>query len=369
VSDYDYLNARIKGMHSNLLRREFYEQILANQGIAPLVDALLSSTYSRHIRLALERDKSVSGIEWGLRRNLFETFEKIRALAAPKPRLLLDIQFRRWDIQNIITIIRGKAAGLLPEEILTGVFPAGELGDVELEELAAEDNVRTVIDTLTAWDFPFAFQLRKVVRKHAGGPHFANRSQNGNPSQLDSASLESEFMRIFFAWVMDNLDVEDENHLLLKSHIRNQIDLVNVKNVLWAVSQSQTGRRSEHIVPIRGGRVTARMLSAIEKSSSLEMGFEILADTYFRRAIDRGILAFGESRRLAVMERALDIEVVETGCKMFRADPLGIGVPMGYVWRKYNEFMNLRILLRDNSFGKPEPAIREELFVVEGFSN
>jgi V/A-type H+-transporting ATPase subunit C len=355
MSDYDYLNARIKGMHSNLLRREFYEQILANQGIAPLVDALLSSPYSRHIRLALERDRSVSGIEWGLRRNLFETFEKVRALAAPKPRLLLDIQFRRWDIQNIITIIRGKAAGLLPEEILTGVFPAGELGDVELEELAAEDNVRTVIDTLMAWDFPFAFQLRKVIRKHA--------------SQLDFASLESEFMRIFFAWVMDNLEVEDENHLLLRSHIRNQIDLVNVKNVLWALSQSQASRRSEHIVPIRGGRVTARMLSAIEKSSSLEMGFEILADTYFRRAIDRGILAFGESRRLAVMERSLDIEIVETGCKMFRADPLGIGVPMGYVWRKYNEFMNLRILLRDNSFGKPEPAIREELFLVEGFSN
>jgi V/A-type H+-transporting ATPase subunit C len=355
MSDYDYLNARIKGMHSNLLRREFYEQILANQGIAPLVDALLSSPYSRHIRLALERDRSVSGIEWGLRRNLFETFEKVRALAAPKPRLLLDIQFRRWDIQNIITIIRGKAAGLLPEEILTGVFPAGELGDVELEELAAEDNVRTVIDTLMAWDFPFAFQLRKVIRKHA--------------SQLDFASLESEFMRIFFAWVMDNLEVEDENHLLLRSHIRNQIDLVNVKNVLWALSQSQVSRRSEHIVPIRGGRVTARMLSAIEKSSSLEMGFEILADTYFRRAIDRGILAFGESRRLAVMERSLDIEIVETGCKMFRADPLGIGVPMGYVWRKYNEFMNLRMLLRDNSFGKPEPAIREELFLVEGFSN
>jgi V/A-type H+-transporting ATPase subunit C len=355
MSDYDYLNARIKGMHSNLLTREFYEQILANQGIAPLVDALLSSPYSRHIRLALERDRSVSGIEWGLRRNLFDTFENIRALAAPKPRLLLDIQFRRWDIQNIITIIRGKAAGLLPEEILIGVFPAGELGEVELEELSSEDDVRAVIDTLTAWDFPFAFELRKVVRKH--------------PDQLNCASLESEFMRIFFAWVMDNLEVEDENHLLLKSHIRNQIDLVNVKNVLWIVSQNQAGRRSEHIVPIRGGRITTRMLSAIEKSSSPETAFEILADTYFRRAIDRGILAFGESRRLAVMERSLDIEIVETGCKMFRADPLGIGVPMGYVWRKYNEFMNLRILLRDNSFGKPAPAIREELFVVEGFSN
>lgn len=355
MSEYDYLNARIKGMHSNLLTREFYEQILVSQGTAPLVDALLSSSYSPHIREALERDKSVSGIEWGLRRNLFETFEKIRALATTKPRRLLSIQFHMWDTQNIITIIRGKAAELLPEEILTGVFPAGELGDVELEELAAEKNVKTVIDALTVWNFPFAFELHKVIRKHAG--------------ELNCAFIESEFMRIFFAWALDNLAGEDEDHHLLRNHFRNQIDLVNVKNVLWVISQSQAGTRPDPIVPIPGGRITTRMLSAIEKSSSLEASFEILAETYFRRAIDRGILAFGESRRLAVMERSFDIEIVQMGCKMFRADPLGIGVPMGYIWRKYNEFINLRILLRDNSFSKPAPAIREELFFVEGISN
>jgi V/A-type H+-transporting ATPase subunit C len=355
MSEYDYLNARIKGMHSNLLSREFYEQILASQDMAPLVDALLSSPYSPHIREALDRDRSVSGIEWGLRRNLFETFEKIRALATSMPRRLLGIQFHKWDMQNIITIIRGKAAGLLPEETLIGLFPAGELSDVELEELAAEDNIKAVIDALTVWDFPLAFELQNVAKKLSG--------------ELNCAFIESKFMRIFFAWAQESLAFEGDDYSLLRNHIRNEIDLVNVKSVLWAVSQKEAGRRPDLLVPIPGGRITARMLSQIEQSSSLEMSFEILAETYFRRAIDRGILVFGESRRLAVMERFLEIEVVERGCKMFRANPLGIGVPMGYVLRKYNEFMNLRILLRDNSFGKPVPAIREELLFVEGSSN
>jgi ATP synthase A1 C subunit len=355
MSEYDYLNARIKGMHSNLLTREFYEQILASQGTAPLVDALLSSSYSPHIREALERDKSVSGIEWGLRRNLFEMFEKVRALAPPKPRWLLSIQFRKWDMQNIIAIVRGKAAGLLPEDMLVGVFPAGELGDVELEELAAEGNVKAVIDALTAWSFPFAFELRKVVQEH--------------PGESNCAFMEAEFMRIFFEWALDNLSVEDEDHSLLRNHIRNQVDLINLKSVLWAVSQKQAGRPPDPVVPIPGGHITARMLSRIEQSSSLEMSFEILAESYFRHAIDRGILAFGESRRLAVMERFLEIEIVEAGCKMFRADPLGIGVSIGYIWRKYNEFTNLRILLRNNSFGKPAPATREEIFFVKSSGN
>lgn len=355
MSEYDYLNARIKGMHSGLLNREFYEQILASQGTAPLIDALLSSSYSPHVREALERDRSTAGIEWGLRRNLFDTFEKVRELAPPKPRRLLSIQFRKWDVQNIIAIVRGKAAGLLPEETLAGVFPAGELGDVELEELAAEDNVKAVIDALTAWNFPFAFELKKVVQEH--------------PGESNCAFMEAEFMRIYFKWALDNLSVEDEDDSILRNHIRNQIDLINLKSVLWAVSQEQADRHLNPVVPIPGGRISARMLSKIEQSSSLEMSFEILAESYFRRAIDKGILAFGESRRLSVMERFLEIEVVEAGCKMFRADPLGIGVSIGYIWRKYNEFMNLRILLRNNSFGKPAPATREEIFFVESSGN
>ena len=38
-------------------------------------------------------------------------------------------------------------------------------------------------------------------------------------------------------------------------------------------------------------------------------------------------------------------------------------------WRMYNEFQNLRILLRNQAYGKPAPATREEVFLVEGFSN
>ncbi|UCC98717.1 MAG: V-type ATPase subunit [Phycisphaerales bacterium] len=355
MSEYDYLNARIKGMHSGLLDREFYEQILASESTAPLIDALLSSSYGPHLRDALERNRSSASIERGLRRNLFDTFEKVRTLAPPTPRRLLSIQFRKWDIENILAIIRGKAAGLLPEDTLTGVFPAGELGDVELEELVAEDNTKAVIDALTAWSFPFTFELKKVVREH--------------PGQRDDTSIEVEFMRIFYAWALDNLSVRDQGQSLLRDHIRGQLDLANLKSVLWAVSQKEIGRRPDAVFPIPGGRITTRTLSRIEQSSSLEMSFEILAESYFRRAIDRGILTFGEARRLAVMERFLEIEIIEAGCKMFRADPLGIGVPIGYIWRKYNEFMNLRILLRSKSFGKPAPATREELFVVEGIGN
>ena len=355
MSEYDYLNARIKGMHSKLLAKEFYDQVLASEGTAPLVDALLNSSYSPHVREALERDRSTAGIESGLRRNLFDTFETVRSLAPPKPRALLNIQFRKWDIENILAVIRGKSADMLPEDILPSVFPAGELSEVELGELAEEESIKAITDALIAWNFPFAFELRQVIRDH--------------PDEPDCAYMEAEFMQIFFAWALDNLSANDPDQLLLREHIQQQIDLINLKSVLWAVSRKETGGSPGPVNPIANGRISRRLLLRIEQSSSLEMSFEILAESYFRRAIDRGILAFGETRTLAVMERFLEIEIVESGGKMFRADPLGVGVSIGYVWRKYNEFLNLRILLRNKSFGQPAPATREVLFFVEGSGN
>jgi len=49
---------------------------------------------------------------------------------------------------------------------------------------------------------------------------------------------------------------------------------------------------------------------------------------------------------------------------MFRGDPLGVGVPLGLLWRKYNEYLNLRLVLRGRQFGMPAAAIREELLHV-----
>jgi vacuolar-type H+-ATPase subunit C/Vma6 len=45
VSDYDYLNARVRGMSTALLKRDFYDRVLAGFGDAAVRDALMSSEY------------------------------------------------------------------------------------------------------------------------------------------------------------------------------------------------------------------------------------------------------------------------------------------------------------------------------------
>jgi vacuolar-type H+-ATPase subunit C/Vma6 len=64
------------------------------------------------------------------------------------------------------------------------------------------------------------------------------------------------------------------------------------------------------------------------------------------------------------MERFLETVVIGAGCRLFRGDPLSVCVPLGFIWRKYSEFLNLRILIRGTSYRMPANAIREELAIA-----
>lgn len=354
MSDYDYMNARVRGMSSYLLTAQFYEQVLAVPGQNVVVDSLLNSPYGPALREALAVGQGLGAVEDGLRRDLFATFAVLRRLAPDEPRKLLEIQLRRWDIANIVTILRGKATGTPPEEILAMLFPAGDLDDARLTELAGEPDVAAVADALTAWGVALAFQLRRIIRDHT--------------DPLDLVAIETAFARAYFAWALAQVGDGDENHELIRAQLQWQIDLMNVMAALRAVQQ-RLANRQESVegnlpAPIPWGRISRSVLAKLQSSADLDEAMEILASTPFAPGVERGILAFGEHGRLSVMERFLECVVIERGCRMFRTDPLGIGVAAGYLWRKFNEFVNLRILLRGKTYSRPAAAIREELLVV-----
>ena len=64
------------------------------------------------------------------------------------------------------------------------------------------------------------------------------------------------------------------------------------------------------------------------------------------------------------MERFLEATIVEYGCRLFRLDMLSLAVPLGFVWRKYSELVNLRMLARGAAYHMPANAIREGMVIV-----
>jgi vacuolar-type H+-ATPase subunit C/Vma6 len=146
--------------------------------------------------------------------------------------------------------------------------------------------------------------------------------------------------------------------------VQMQIDLANVKEALDFVRHKVRDEPLESFQPLPGGLLGRGALEAVSGSVSMIEAFEALEGSYFAPGIEKGILAYGGAGSLGVMERFLELVVIGSGCRLFRGDPLSIYVPLGFIWRKYNEFLNLRILIRGKSYRMPANAIREELAIA-----
>lgn len=350
MSDYGFLNARVRGMSSRLLTPQFYDQVLAVEGTEALVDALLNSNYGPSLRETIASGVSLDAVELGLRRSLHATFTRVLAIAPDKARRLLQVQLRYWDVLNILTICRGLVMGSSRKALMAGLFPVGELDEPRLVELAGHEDLVTLAGALCTWGFPFAFVLRESLQGRSGTAALM--------------ALEAALARAYFAWAWSEVSGPDKNQKLVRSQLQCQIDLVNIMSALRYVRHKV---RDEHVEPtpwLPQGGLDQSWLDKLRHCPGLDQALEMIAGSYFAPAIERGVLAFGEHRRLGLMERLLESVVLTRGCHLFRTDPLGIGVAAGFLWRVFTEFLNLRILLRGKAYALPSPAIREELLIV-----
>jgi hypothetical protein len=184
----------------------------------------------------------------------------------------------------------------------------------------------------------------------------------------------------FFRWAYAELDERDAAQAVVYECIRWQADLLNVLGALSLVQAREHGgsapersgagraaevggteRSAESVAP---GTISAAFLDDLAACDSLESAFEALTETWFLPGIERGILAYGQARSLAVMERFLEAVLIERACRLFRRDMLGIGVALGFIWRAYAELGNLRMLARGLSYRMTANAVREGLVLV-----
>jgi len=346
MGECDYLNARVRAMGADLLPVEFFEQTLGLESEELPMDALLASPYGPVLRDALTRQSGIAAVEHALRRDLVRCFSRVRAMAPEAPRALLDTQLARWDIQNVLAVLRGIAAGAGMRQVAAALIPAGAFPESQLTELASSPDAVSLARRLVTWNYPFAFTLHEAILDRHSQP-------------FDLSRVETAMYRAYYAWALSLKASNPEDHGIIRSLIAEQIDLANIKAALNAIRHKDAPFTS-----IPGGRLKSLFLARLSGAANLEDAFSTLDESYFASGIERGILAYGESRSLGVMERFLEQMVIQAGCRLYRRELLSIAVPVGYLWRKYNETVNLRALCRGRAARMPANAIRKELLLA-----
>lgn len=348
--DYGYSNARIRGMRSRLMSREFLDNLIASHDVGALIQALSDTEYGPDLDDVLIKGRDATTIDEALKNNMVRTFRKVHSVLNEEAGYVLTTLLGRWDVFNIKTILRGTHMHLVNEEIAEGLLPVGYLSQVELDALAMLEDVRAVVDTAATWGLPYASAMR------AG---YVEYMKSG-----ELADLELAMDRYYSDWANSRLGRRGANMRIARTLLERQVDVMNLVMV-FRLQKSDVGDMDVDSFFLEGGHsIDIDMYRELAQMSDVDEVLDRLRTTPYGKALDEVAVKYLEENSIAVFERALEDHLVRKATALGASDPLGVGVAIAYLWSKQNEVTNLRIIVKGKAVGMPEDRVRGELILV-----
>ncbi|MCL5291575.1 MAG: V-type ATPase subunit [Actinobacteria bacterium] len=391
--DYGYINARIRAMKSGLFSRAFFENLLAMSDVEEVVAALGKSEYREDVEKGTVKYPGILGIEEGLKDHLTTTFNKVLKIVGGNEEAskMINLLLGRWDLHNLRTIIRGKHAEASEDELKRQLIPAGQLDEVTLSELIKQPSVKASIDLLANWRIPYAKPLKDGYRRYLETKNLADLELSLDKFYYEFAMAETErglfrgaslnirLVHEFFSREIDFVNIMTAMRLV-KEHLADKL-LQNVveegPRKISAVKRfSQSPRGKEALAEgmreqglaryfIKGGcELGIERLVELAKLSEVEDLVEAIRDTSYGQTLGEGLKRFFETGSISVMERLMEERIVKKTVALFKGDPLSLSLLVAYVWAKFNEVVNLRIILQGKAVGMPDDRIKEALVLV-----
>lgn len=346
MSDYNYLNARIRSLAKDLFTKAHFQELLGLDDTPARRQFFLSTAYRVEASEAAEHGSSGHvELERALVKNLHQQCRLLRKWAGEEPGPLIEVLFLRWDLHNIKTLLRAKRSGGLEGSLLDALIPAGEYSPRDLEELAKARDLREAVNLLLTWRAP----LRSAIAAY--------------PKVLeDQGALAADFsLDSAYSQTLESLlpAGADENTQLLRHVLSMEVDQKNIRTILKLTRSGQGEQALDYLLD--GGRLGSNRLRDLVLARTQEEQLEKLKVTYLAPALQHLV---GAQVTLAQIEAALDRFIERESVRSQRENPLSIGVFMAYLARKVREVINLRLILKSSRFGFGRELVEKELAYV-----
>ncbi|MBI1320098.1 MAG: hypothetical protein GC168_14300 [Candidatus Hydrogenedens sp.] len=344
-----YFNARVHGMKSHLLPNGELEELLGQEQVQRVIDALLDSEYRIEMAEALSRYEGADAIEDALSRNLAATFNRMIKGSTGEFRELVRIFLTRWDLNAVKGLLRCQHLGLDTETTVNELYPGPNLPLPVLREMAGAESMERLVGTLIAWNRPLCGGLRKVLPAY-------------NDTQ-DLAVLEDALDRAYFVENAKALRASgDSDAGILAEYLAAEIDRINLRSMFL---HFQTGDSPDKLRArlLPEGKIGMSRLEAMAATGDLGAAINQLENSDYAPLLSE-YLEFVQSQRFGPIERYFERLLIKTLLKLSRRDVFGIGVMMNYVWLKYNEVINLRLIARGVAGSIPKGRVRDEIYLA-----
>jgi V/A-type H+-transporting ATPase subunit C len=337
-------------MKRRLLDPSVFEILILKPDVESIITELTNTSYKDEIEKARVQYHGIMCIEVALRRDFSAAFRKIlQFMKGDESEKYIKILLGRWDVQNIKTILRGKNIHIPSAEIMECLVPAGELDDTTMVELIKQPDIKAVIDLLATWGISYAKPLTRNFKEYS--------------EKRDLAILEYAIDRFYYKNAIRAVNGESYDDRLVREMVMTEIDITNIKIVLKMIRDKIDVDEARDYLIEGGKSLDIEKLLSMVRAGSLEGAIKLLETTpySFLTKVPNEILKAG---KISVLEKELEKYLIKLGISRFLGDPLSIAIPIAYIWAKYNEITNIRIIARCKTADVPEKELRGELVYV-----
>lgn len=337
---YIYVCTRMRVRKAKLIPREEYQRLL-NMSLPEIARFIEETEYKQEIDELGTSFKGTNLIEVAVSWNLAKEYQRILQITPGNLKHFAKAYLRRWDIQNVLTIIRGKIQGVKSGKIKEVLVPAGSLDRVFLDRLVNEDSPERIVDVL------------KDTRIY---PVFVREFQPAMESG-SFARLENELYKAFYADLIAEAKSGVKGGDLFLAFIKLDIDIKNIKTLfrLRADGFDEDGR--DILVP--GGSFS---LDELQQLNGIQQHEEFI-DNLMRKVKLKSLLDLLESlkkeRKVRDIEIALTRVQLEQMERMSKRTPFSIHPILVYLEKKKYEVTNLRAIARGKESNLPTEKIAE----------
>jgi V/A-type H+-transporting ATPase subunit C len=331
-SQWAYIVARVKVMKRSLIPKEEFRKLL-NMDFNEIVRYLEESEYKKEIDELSYKYSGPRLIDYALSLHLFRKYKRILDVSFGAAKELVFEYLKRWDIWNIINILRGKLANVSPEEIEETLVPVGEFSYDFYKALTAKE----VDEIVKAFDrTPYYEVLSKVGQEPIG-------------------QIEDELYKIYYSRII-SMRPSDQPLKLFVDFIKKEIDIKNIKTILrLKIDDVPPDTIAEKIIP--GGYQLnldeARKLA----SMPLDELLKAMEGYWFWKEIEI-------EDSFSKVEIKLDSVWMEEVARKADYYPLSILPVLHYMCLKKIEVDNLRVIGWGKWENLPNEAIEEQLVMV-----
>jgi len=324
---YIYVCTRLRVRKAKLLPREEYLRML-NMGLSEITRFIEETQYKREIDELATSFHGIDLIEIALSWNLAKEYQNIQKITPGALKELTRAYLRRWDIQNVLTILRGKLHGEKPGRIKEVLIPAGELDKQILDKLIEEPTPERIIEGL----------------KGKGIYPLLSRSFEGGVKEDLLPGVENELYKRFYADLISMAMSGIKGGRQFMDYITLDIDIMNIRNMFRFRADQSGDEMMSAVIP--GGTLSPQNIQRIVHISDQNE----FIDTLVPHVGVRGLRELLETLREEKSLREIEIDLIKVQLAemetMSKLQPFSIHPILAYLEMKKYEIFNLRALAR-----------------------